>query len=348
MSEHGENIRNRISDEYEKTPGYLLWDFTEAVGQEMDEQEDNLTETKNMLDVDNLTGVYLEKFAYQRKGVIRKAATYARGQVAVTGTGTVTKGDLFETPNGVQFAAVETVQIIDSGIVSIQAMLPGNIGVVGAETITQMPVTIAGINGCRNTAPTYDGYNAESDDALRERFYIALRTPATSGNKYSYKNWALEVAGVGDAEVFPLGHGENTVDIVIIDSDMLPASEQLVIDVQSYIDPESAGKGEGTAPMGAHCYVSAATELSIDVSTKLSVSGTQESTAEAVKESIKKYLAGIAFTGANVSYAQIGNAIIDTTGVLDYENLAVNEGTENISVPDRYVAVLGTVVFTYA
>ena len=37
MSEHGENIRNRISDEYEKTPGYLLWDFTEAVGQEMDQ-----------------------------------------------------------------------------------------------------------------------------------------------------------------------------------------------------------------------------------------------------------------------------------------------------------------------
>ena len=34
-----DDIRNRISDEYEKTPGYLLWDVSEAVGQEMDLQD---------------------------------------------------------------------------------------------------------------------------------------------------------------------------------------------------------------------------------------------------------------------------------------------------------------------
>lgn len=348
MSEHGENIRNRISDEYEKTPGYLLWDFSEAVGQEMDQQAENIAEVKNMLDVDNLSGNYLTKFVYQRKGVIRKKATYARGQIIVTGTGTVTKGDLFETPNGVQFSAAETVPVIDTGIVNIIAVQPGNTGVVGAGAITQMPVTIAGINGCSNAAPTHDGYDAESDDALRERYYIALRTPATSGNKYSYKSWALEVAGVGDAEVFPLGHGENTVDVVIINSDMLPASEQLVTDVQNYIDPDSAGKGEGAAPMGAHCYVSAATALEIDVTAKLTIAGDQDKVETAVKTSIEAYLAGIAFSGTNVSYAQIGNGILDTEGVLDYENLTVNEGITNIGVPERHVAVLGTVVFTYA
>ena len=44
----------------------------------------------------------------------------------------------------------------------------------------------------------------------------------------------------------------------------------------------------------------------------------------------------------------MGNAIRDTEGVLDYENLTVNEGITNIGVPERHVAVLGTVVFTYA
>lgn len=348
MSEHGENIRNRISDEYEKTPGYLLWDFTEAVGQEMDQQEENIAEAKNMLDVDNLTGESLERFVYQRKGIIRKAATYASGQVTVTGTGTVTKGDLFETPNGVQFAAAATVPIVGSGTVNITAVVAGNIGVVGAGAITQMPVTIAGINGCRNAAPTHDGYDAESDGAIRERYYFALRTPAASGNKYSYKKWAMEVAGVGDAEVFPLGHGENTVDVIILDNDMLPASEQLVEEVQSYIDPESAGRGEGVAPMGAHCYVSAASVLKINIAAKLSISGVQDETENSIKDAIAGYLKEIAFTGQNVSYAKIGNAIIDTAGVIDYEDLIVNDGNANIKVQERYVAMLGTVVFTYA
>ena len=344
----GDDIRKRISDEYEKTPGYLIWDFSEAVGQEMDLQGADLDAVNAKFDVDNLTGEELEKFINQRKGISRKAATFAIGEVAVQGTGAVNRGDLFETPNGVQFEAIETVSVTDSRTVRIRAIIAGNVGVVGAGTITQMPVTIAGINSCTNAAATHDGYDAESDHALRERYYIALRTPASSGNKYAYKNWALEVAGVGDAEVFPLGHGENTVDVVIIDNDMLPASGQLVTDVQNYIDPDSAGKGEGEAPMGAHCYVSAATALDIDITAKLTISGVQEEVEAAVKGSITAYLARIAFSAANVSYAQLGNAIIDTDGVLDYETLTVNDGNINITVPARHVAVLGTVVFTYA
>lgn len=344
----GENIRANISKDYEQTPGYLIWDITEAVGQEMDMQEKSILEIAKKLDVDNLTGDELTKFVYQRKGVIRKAATYATGQITVTGTGTVTKGDLFETPNGVQFTAVETVDITDSGTVNVKAVQAGNVGVVGSGAITQMPVTLAGISSCTNTEATHDGYDAESDEALRERYYIALRTPPSSGNKYSYQNWALEIEGVGAAEVFPLGHGENTVDVVIIDSEMQPASEQLVASVQLYIDPDSSGKGEGAAPMGAHCYVSAAEALNIDVTAKLKISGTQSEIENAVKTAIKEYLASIAFTSENVSYAQIGNAILDTAGVIDYENLTVNSGAVNISVPDRSVAILGTVVFTYA
>ena len=61
---------------------------------------------------------------------------------------------------------------------------------------------------------------------------------------------------------------------------------------------------------------------------------------------IEAYLATIAFTGKNVSYAQISNAIIDSEGVIDIEELKVNNGTANISIAERHVAVLGTVVFT--
>ncbi len=343
-----ESIRNNISDEYEKTAGYLLWDITEAVGQEMDGQDNDITNARALFDADNLTGELLERFVKQRKGLTRKAATYAVGVLQVQGTGTVTTGDLFETENGAQFAATETVETVGSGNVEIMAVAAGNAGVVGAGTITQMPVTLAGIVACNNPEPTHDGYDAESDDSLRQRYYAKLRTPDSGANKYAYRNWALEVPGVGDAEVFPLGHGANTVDVVIIDTDRLPASSDLVADVQAYIDPESSGRGEGRAMMGAHCYVSSAAGQTINLTGKLIINGNQTAVEAAAKAAVKRYLVSIAYSGYSVSYAQINSAILETAGVLDVENLTVNGGTANIAVAERSVAVLGTAVFTYA
>lgn len=342
-----ENIRKNLPGEYEKTPGYLLWDISEAVGQEMDLQDDEIRNTRELFDVDNLTGEMLERFIRQRKGIVRKAATRAAGQLQVQGFGTVVEGDLFETEHGVQFTAKETVTIDGMGIVTIEAVEGGNVGVVGANTITQMPVTLEGITLCNNPEATEGGYDAETDDSLRNRYYTKLRTPDSGANKYAYRNWALEVPGVGDAEVFPLGRGANTVDVVIVDTDRLPASSDLVDDVQAYIDPDSSGRGEGRAMMGAHCYVSSATGQVINLTGKLIINGDQVAVETAVKAAVKAYLAGIAYSGYSVSYAKINNAILETAGVLDVENLTVNGGTANVAVAERSVAVLGTAVFTY-
>lgn len=345
----GENIRQRIDDKYEKTAGYLIHDVTEAIGQEMDETDIEIAEANNKLNADNLSGEELDRFVKQRKGITRKAATYAVGIVTVTGNGTVAAGDLFETENGVQFEATETVTVQETADVPIISKTAGNAGIVGAGTINEMPITLEGISSCTNNEPTADGYDAESDEALRERYYLALRTPTSSGNKAAYRNWALEVSGVGDAQVYPLGHDDGTVDVVIIDDQMKPASTSLVAEVQNYIDPSSEGKGLGEAPIGAKCYVSAATAAEINLTGKITLqSGASSTSVEAaIKAAVEDYLAEIAFTSSAVSYAHIVSEITQAEGVLDAENLKVNEGTANISVADRYVAVLGTVVFTY-
>lgn len=350
MSNRGDNIRDRIDNKYEKTEGYLLYELTEAIGQEMDECDENIAETESKLDVDNLTGGELTKFVFQRKGIARKAATYATGTVTVQGNGTINAGELFETTNGVQFAADADTEVQDTAEIAVTAKEAGNVGNVGAESITQMPVTIVGISSCTNIDPTSGGYDAETDDTLRERYYIAIQTPATSGNKVAYKNWALSATGVGDAQVYPLGHGDNTVDVVIIDSTLKPASAELVAEVQEYIDPSSEGKGNGMAPIGAKCYVSSASATNINLSGKVTIKSGSTSSAieEKIKDTIEEYLREIAFTGKAVSYAQISSRITDVTDVLDVENLKVNEGTSNITIQDRYVAILGTVVFTYA
>ena len=55
-----ENIRSRIDPKYEKTPGYLIYDVTQAVGQEMDDADKVVTETNAKLDADNLSGEELD------------------------------------------------------------------------------------------------------------------------------------------------------------------------------------------------------------------------------------------------------------------------------------------------
>jgi len=343
MDEIFKRLLDGISDQYDKTEGYLIYDMLKSVAIIMFGQAGRLDEIEALLDVDNLKGPLLEMFVKQRKGIIRNPATFAKGVLQVTGNGVVNAGDLFETDAGIQFEAVESKSITDVGMISIRAVKAGTTGNVPAQMIKQMPVTLPGITAVTNPEPTTDGYEAETDDSLRERYYIAVRTPPTSGNIYHYLQWAKEVTGVGAAKIFPLERGENTVEVVIIDQEKQPASESLVKKVQDHIDPGSEGLGNGEAPIGAKCYVISATGLPINV--KASVSRSTGYTVEQVKanieQSILNYLKSIAFMQNYVSYARVGEAILNSEGVEDYSDLLINDKAENPQIGTKEVAILG-------
>ena len=153
------------------------------------------------------------------------------------------------------------------------------------------------------------------------------------------------MAGVGRAKAFGLAFGDNTVEVCIIGNDGLPASPELVAAVQQYIDPGSTGKGEGQAPAGAYCTITAATEkqLNIDGTLVLLEGYELASVVEAIKTNIKAILQEKAFNVDYISYALIANTIFDTPGVIDYSNLTINGDVANIPVGSREVATLGTV-----
>lgn len=341
-----QEMLNDISDDYDKSEGSFIFDATkpQAIQNEKIYKDMDLVISK--FDIENLEGDELEKRINQRTGITRKLATKATGILDITGNGTIKIGDIFETQNGIQFASVEEKSITESGTVNIECTQAGSIGNVPANQITLMPVTIAGITSVNNSSPTSGGYEAESDKELLQRYYERIKTPATSGNKTHYKNWAKEVVGVGDAKVFPLWNGDNTVKIVIIDADKKPASSDLVLEVQNHIDPNSLGLGKGVAPIGAYCTIISATELPINISFTAtkdnSVSDTERQ--QSVEENITNYLKEIAFQDNTVSYAKTGALILDSKGILDYTDLLINGGTSNITVTDEEVATLGGVV----
>ena len=341
---HNEMLQ-KIDKSYQKSVGFPTFDITRAFAIALQPVYSLIEAVAKKLDVRNLTGEELTEYVRQRKNIIRKEATNAQGFLTVYGYGTVKKGDLFVTEFGTQFIAVETVVIVTSGNVAIEAVVAGKSGNVGAGSIVGIPKTLQGINSCSNENETVDGYEEEADDALLERYLEAVRKPPTSGNKYHYEQWAKEVNGVGDAKVFPLWNGDNTVKIVVINDDKQPANDALIAKVQEHIDPNKAGKGEGESPIGAYCTVVSATSKTIAISVKIKLlPGYELDNAKInINSAITDYFKEIAFKQNYVSYGKIANAINDSEGVEDYSDLKVNNGTANIPVEDTEVAISGVI-----
>lgn len=341
------NILNEMPAEYLKTPGTFTHDLSNAIAIVMQPYENEIEKAWKYFDISSLTGEELEKRVQQLKGIVRKQATYAVGELTLTGNGAVKVGDLFETPNAVQFMSLEAKKIADVGTIKIQAVKPGTIGNVGAKSIVLMPVTIQGIKTCINERATYDGFEAEDDASLLDRYYIAVRTPATSGNKYHYMQWSREVVGVGNSKVFPLWNGRNTVKVIIIDSNKQPASAELVEKVQNYIDPKGEddelwGAGYGTAPIGAYCTIQSAVakEIVVDVKIILETGEDIENVKKEIEKNIVGFLQEIAFKKDYVSYSLIASTLLDTDGVAEWTELSINKGTSNVTIGVEEVAIL--------
>lgn len=340
-----------ISNDYEKEVGTFTNDLTKTYAIQSYEARKKIELLFGKLDVNNYHDIELERYVFQRKGIRRKKSNASLGSITAKGNGTINIGDLFETESGTQFKATETVTINDSGDVKIEAVIPGLKGNVGANTITLIPITIQGITEVTNTSPTIDGYDQETDESLVERYLIDIQKPPTSGNIYHYMQWSREVIGVGDSKIVPLWNGNNTVQIVIIDDEKLPATTELIERTQNYIDPKGEnnstwGAGYGEAPIGAYCSVISAAPKNINVASTLLLEDgyTLDQVKPWVDEAMKKYLKEIAFLKNSVSYAILASKILSVEGISDWTSFTINGGTQNISVGEKEVAVLESVI----
>lgn len=342
---HGQMLE-AISDEYQKSVGFPAWDITRAFALAVCSLGDDVDTAVGKTDVDALSGDELSRWCAQRRGITRRAAVAASGTVTiVTGQGEINTGNLFESEGGIQFRAAESKTVTEGDTVAVEAVIPGISGNVAANTVTKMPVTLSGIAVVTNEKAMTGGYDEETDEALRERYYNDLTIVQNGANANSYAKWALDVSGVGRVKVFPLANGANTVEVCVIGSDMRPAAASLVKAVQDYIDPGITGSGAGVAPMGAYCTVTTATAKSINITCVATLMpGYSQATVLAnIKAKITAYLQSVAFTGTYVSYAKVADAVMDAEGVSDYAAMKVNGGTDNIPIADREVAVLGII-----
>lgn len=351
MSDSRDDVQKRllsdVDDSYNKSEGEFIYDALKPVSIELEDTYTIIDGLQNKRFADTATGKNLERIC-KEKGLTRKTRSRATGKVTITGLygATITAGQLVAS-DSLQFEFLETTTVPVSGTIdiSVRCTTYGTVGNVAVGLIKYFPKTLTGLTNVTNAEAFSNGTNDESDEALRNRYYVKVNANETSANNAAFKSWALSVNGVGNAKVLPLWQGAGTVKVVICNSEMKSADSTLIASVQNYIDPNMNGDGSGIMPIcGAVCTVASATEKAINVSVTIQTTLDSNTAQTYIENILTEYLKSIAFNQNYVSYQKIGNQILNIDDISDSSDLLINDGTTNILLEDTELPFLGSVV----
>lgn len=225
---------------------------------------------------------------------------------------------------------------IEEGAYRMECETAGAVG--NRELGTLVPIDyIEGLTKAELTELIEDGSDEESTQALLERYLTKVQKPSTSGNRYDYYNWAMECEGVGAAKVFPLANGPGTVKVIVADANMSAAGAGLLQTVKNHI--------EELRPIGADVTVASVVEKAVNVSADIRLQAGRNlgTVQEAFRISLAAYLRKEALDMSYASMAHIGNLLLGTDGIEDYSKLLLNGVSENVTLSDEEIAVVGTV-----
>lgn len=198
------------------------------------------------------------------------------------------------------------------------------------------------------------GVDEESDTSLVGRYYDKLQRPVTSGNPNHYRQWAMEVPGVGEAKVISLANGPGTVGVTLVSERFEAVDDAVVTKVVEHIEAERP-VGISVAPS-----VKSAETLPIHIAvvSKLDTTTTEATVAVDFRNRLSLYLRSLVedkyaqtYDGSaddsdyTVSYNRVATILMTTPGVVDYASLTINSGTADVTVgKDQVPAVVEVTV----
>lgn len=192
---------------------------------------------------DTAEAEYLERWA-SIWGIFRKPAAAARGDIAFSGTDgvTVPAGTVVQRSDGAEFTTdADGTIAAGTASVAVTAVTAGEDGNTQAASQLTLVNPIAGIDATAlvETGGLSGGVDIETDAALLVRLLARIQQPPHGGAGFDYETWALQIAGVTRAWVYPaeLGLGTITVRFMMDDSyaDGIPQAADVVI-VQDHLD----------------------------------------------------------------------------------------------------------------
>lgn len=167
---------------------------------------------------------------------------------------------------------------------------------------------------------------------------------------------------MGSVQVYPTWNGGGTVLCSILGADFMPASTELVQNVQNIIDPPlGQGLGIGLAPIGAKVTITAPETLPIDVSATFTLAAGYELEVlqQPVENAVEAYLLQVRKSwdvnisrtavsySASVYLARILAALVSINGVVNVSDLTLNGQASDVILTEtgllQQIPVLGEV-----
>jgi len=339
-----------LPDDIDKTENGFIWDLTMPTALEKSEllQYHMVLALKTMFHM-WAEGRWLDYHAHDC-GLARKEANKAYGYVTVTGEPDliIPKGFIFSVPSdsgepAIDYETLTEVTIPKEGEIdiAIQAVVAGKASNITNDKISIMRSPIKGIMHITNKDAITGGAEAESDKALRQRIddVWAGREASFVGNNADYKRWAMEVPGVGYVHVIPAEnyHGPNSVKIVVVDTEGLPANEQICQAVYIHIFGTHRKDLKRLAPVGLVDFsVVPPAPVKIKYSFDLKLAAGAD--VEAVKSNFKSALSAYYSTlntdeniARFVKYVQTAAVLAEKVeGIDDFKHFRMNDARENI------------------
>ena len=278
----------------------------------------------------------------EEEGVDRKRANSATGKQTFFGTPNtiIPVGTKFgDKANGRMYETVINGKIDTTGKCTILSISCDKGYKYNADigTLNYLPIAISGVTGTTNEEKFTGGTDEESIDDLYNRYLLKVRTPATSGNKFNYEQWALEVEGVGYAKCVPaeeIGKG-GVVRVVIANGNKKAADEDLIKAVYKHID--------SVRPiLSGTLQVVTVTEIPIDITgnIELDTSVTLMDVLATFKLLVQDYFNDQVYKNKKISIAKIQAMLIDIDGVLDCSDIKINGNSSNVNIAEEEIAVL--------
>lgn len=297
-------------------------------------------------------GDALDLLAAER-GLVRRQATAAIRQG--TFNVAIPTGSQFKTINGASSLIYTSgTEISGSGSTWIYQMTcttPGEAG--NSYTGPLLPITaISGLTTATLGDIITPGSDEETDDSLRQRYFLTFDTAAFGGNIAAYRNTILAIDGVGAVQVYPAYNGGGTVLCSILDSQLTPAEPGLVEQVQNIICPSEDGgstpspNGYGYAPIGAAVTITTGTELTLDITCDIQFAASVPNGVEVyqsqIEQAIQTYISSVnatwgqALVSQTISYpvvvyaSRIVAAILTVPNVINVTNLLINGSAADV------------------
>lgn len=350
-------MMNTARNDVDKSEGSLLWESLAATAREFEVVYEALQRTINNAFITTADREHLEKHA-DTYNIYPYSASYAVVQadfICDEGV-SIEIGSQF-TYNQIFYTVIEKVSNVKY---NLRCNEPGTIG---NRTYGQLlPVfSLPGFRSSNITALLIPGEEVEDTEDFRQRVIQAISGKAFGGNALDYIQKVNAVAGVGDCKIIRCPRGEGTVDVLIIDSEFKPASEELVELVQNTLrplditgPPDIDNCGTGVAPIGHDTIVKSAkgVELKVNFQLVLEDGYTYENVKEEIEQALKDYCAELSKNWGDTKHYQesiqkdytqrfisiqinkVGSILFGVPGVHDYVqgSISINGSTEDIDL----------------